>query len=88
MKPEWLRQSFLICKAWHRVIKDFQDIDGDWHPIGEEWQFLGCMVNNYDGEVTFAERRSNDDEWQFILGDDKDRQHEVLTRITEYLEQI
>jgi hypothetical protein len=84
-RPEWLGQYFLVCNQRYRVLKAFFDTDGDEHPVGEEWRFVGNTINNYDSEVTFVVRCANGDEWQFILGDEPDRQHEVLAHIAEYL---
>lgn len=66
----------LIPGRRYSVLQDFVDCDGDLHPVGERWTFLGCNeLESGDGVSLFVSPCSG---WMFILrlvNDSRHRNH-------------
>ncbi len=71
----------------YRVAKMFQDADGDIHPSGEEWSFIGATALNKDGVQTLRVQRTNRTVWTFSLSKSVPQQQDVLEHLHEYLAQ-
>lgn len=57
--------AFLVPGKRHRVIAEFRDHDGDRHPAGEEWTFLGhSFLPHEDGMSLFV---SLDDRGEWLI---------------------
>ena len=52
---EWEMQ-FMLRRHRYRVITPFADADGDCHPAGEEWTFVGSAFSRLDDELIFFVR--------------------------------
>lgn len=71
--------------ARYRVLRLFQDADGDRHPVGEEWVLVSTGFNKFDNELELRVRDGSGGEWIIPLGWDQDRQQEVLERWSNYV---
>ena len=68
----------------YRVIKNFRDYDGDEHPIGEMWTYLGYSFAPHDDGVSiFVAIRS--DEWHIRLQWRKEEQADIIDALASYL---
>jgi hypothetical protein len=64
----------------YRVIKPFSDADGDDHPVGEEWLFIGIKFSKFDDELMICIQLSSQDEAIIPLIWREDGQQEVIER--------
>ena len=51
----------------YRVIAPFVDADGDQHPVGEEWIFVGTLFCRQSDKLTLVLRTAKDEEWTLPL---------------------
>jgi len=59
--------QFLHAGQRYRVLAEFQDYDGDLHPQGETWEFLGCCFAPHDDGLSWFVSRNGEDEWHIRL---------------------
>lgn len=71
----------------YRVIKEFDDADGAYHCVGEEWFILGSFFVPYDETLTIVIAASNGDEWEMPLCWRPELQSDVCENFTNYVEQ-
>ena len=76
-------QSLKVGRRY-RVIKEFRDYDGDEHPIGETWTFLGYNFSPHDdGLSLFVSIHS--DEWHVRLQWTPQAQGAIIDALDGYL---
>ena len=81
----WERLSLVARGQAYRVIKPFQDADGQDHPTGETWTFLGAMFNKFDNELVVCVRLPSSAEWKIPLISQADKQEDVIEHWKAYL---
>ncbi len=76
----------LQCGVKYRVIQAFTDYDGELHPVGEEWLYLGHDYNAYHDGLSLFISRDGDREWHLRLSalDNPPDVH----RLEQYLEPL
>ncbi len=82
-----LDQSHLFLKAGqrYRVLRAFTDYDGDVHPPGEEWTFLGTSFLPYDDGLSLFVSLDGRQEWQIRMQMRPEAQGEVLDRLGSFI---
>lgn len=71
--------------ARHRVIRPFVDFDGDTHPWGETWIFLGSAFAPRDDGVSLFVSLDGQDEWHIRMMWTDDQQGPVLDSFESYV---
>lgn len=79
------RHAFLEAGRRYRVTKTFADFDGDTHPAGEEWTFLGSSFLPYDDGLSLFVTLDGVREWQIRMQWRAEAQAEVLDALPAYL---
>ncbi len=69
----------------YRVIKSFRDFDGQDHPIGEEWTYLGTAFLPYDDGLSLFVSLDGDREWHIRMQDRAEEQGPILDRLQDYV---
>lgn len=69
----------------YRVVRPFADYDGDVHPVGEEWDFLGASFLPYDDGLSLFVSLDGVREWQIRLQWRPEEQGAVLDDFSSYL---
>jgi hypothetical protein len=83
---EWSWERNQLARGQtYRVSKAFEDADGDVHPVGEAWVFLGAMFNKFDDELTLCVRLPSGTEWKIPLLWRPDQQAAVIDRWSEFM---
>lgn len=83
---DW-EKTRLVRGERYRVIRPFADADGDEHPLGEEWQFLGSSFSKFDDELILYVRLKSGD-WEFPLIWNASKQQNVIECWREYIARI
>jgi len=81
---DWERGRLVRGQAY-RVIMPFQDADGQDHPVGETWIFLGQMFNKFDDELVLCVRIDGEAEWKIPLVWQANKQEDVIENWRHYL---
>ncbi len=69
----------------YRVVKAFKDFDGDEHPVGESWIYLGHnFVPYHDGLSRFVSFDAHH-EWQIRMHWTHEDQGPIIDAMTEYV---
>jgi hypothetical protein len=69
----------------YRVLRAFQDADGDEHPAGEVWTLVSTGFNKFDNELELRIKDENGSDWIVPLSWVRDRQREVLEQWSTYV---
>ncbi len=69
----------------YRVIREFWDYDGDPHPAGEEWFFLGSGFLPYEEGLSLFVSLDGREEWHVRLRWTDEEQGGVIDHLEEYL---
>ena len=69
----------------YRVIKAFTDYDGQEHPVGEEWTYLGTAFLPYDDGRSLFVSRDGEREWHIRMQDRPEEQAGILDALHEYV---
>jgi hypothetical protein len=59
--------DILVAGRRYEVISEFKDFDGDIHPVGETWEFLGYCFLPYDSGMSFFVTTDPQYEWHIRL---------------------
>ena len=70
----------------YAVIQPFTDFDGDAHPVGEEWIFLGAAFLPYDDGQSLFVSLDGEREWHIRLQWRPDRQGNILDHFERYVQ--
>lgn len=75
----------LIAGQRYVVVEEFNDFDGDSHPEGETWTFLGAsFVPHDDGQSLFVSL-DGESEWHIRLQWRDKHQGEILDQFERYV---
>ena len=82
-----LDPSHLFLKAGrrYRVLRAFTDYDGDVHPPGEEWTFLGTSFLPYDDGLSLFVSLDGRQEWQMRMQMRPEAQGAVLDALESFI---
>jgi hypothetical protein len=80
--------ELLVSGRRYEVIAEFIDFDGDIHPVGETWIFLGFCFLPYDDGMSFFITTDPEYEWHIRLLWRPDQQGSVLDNIGLYVRQV
>jgi hypothetical protein len=79
------RHAFLEAGQRYRVTRAFDDFDGDTHPAGEEWTFLGASFLPYDDGLSLFVSRDGVREWQIRMQWRAEAQGPVLDHLAAHV---
>jgi Domain of unknown function (DUF3601) len=77
--------DFLEAGRRYRVSREFRDFDGDAHPPGEEWTFLGASFLPHDDGLSLFVSLDGVREWQIRLQWRVGSQAEILDSLASYV---
>jgi hypothetical protein len=86
-KWDW-ESSMLHRQSRYRVIQSFVDADGDRHPVGEEWLFVGSTFCRYDEELTLVVRLAEGTEWKIPLVWRPEFQQETIDSFRNFIQPL
>jgi Domain of unknown function (DUF3601) len=69
----------------YTVIQAFRDYDGDDHPVGETWIFLGHNFLPYDDGLSLFVSKSGDDEWHIRMQWRPEEQGPIIDAFDRYV---
>jgi hypothetical protein len=69
----------------YRVIKEFKDFDGQVHPVGEEWTYVGTAFLPYDDGRSIFVSLDGEKEWHIRMQDRPEEQGPILDKLHEYV---
>jgi hypothetical protein len=78
----------LVRGQAYRVTRHFVDAEGDAHPVGEEWVFLGGTFNKFEDEVGIWVRLASGEEWNLPSIWTPDKQQGVIEHLREYVAEV
>ena len=70
----------------YRVIRPFTDHDGDLHPVGERWTYIGHNFVPYHDGLSLFVSIDGAREWQIRLSWRAEDQGAVIDALGDYLE--
>jgi hypothetical protein len=70
----------------YRVIRAFADHDGDLHPVGEEWTFLGSAFLPYEDGLSWFVTLDQEEEWHIRMQWREEAEGPVIDALDQYLE--
>lgn len=79
------RHSFLEAGRRYRVTKAFVDFDGDTHPPGEQWTFLGASFLPYEDGLSLFVSLDGVREWQIRMQWRAEAQGAILDALAAHL---
>ena len=77
--------AFLAAGQRYRVSAAFTDFDGDVHPAGEEWTFLGASFLPYDDGLSLFVSLDGSQEWHIRMQWRPEAQGDILDGLASYL---
>lgn len=80
--------AFLKAGRRYRVLRAFTDFDGDVHPPGEEWTFLGSSFLPHDDGLSLFVSLDGRREWQIRMQWRPEAQGAMLDSLRTYLEEV
>ena len=80
--------DLLVSGRRYEVIAEFRDFEGDAHPVGETWVFLGFCFLPHDDGMSFFITTDPVYEWHIPLQWRPDHQGAVLDNIAAFLRQV
>jgi len=69
----------------YRVIKPFKDFDGQVHPVGEEWTYVGTAFLPYDDGRSIFVSLDGEKEWHIRMQDRAEEQGPILDNLKDYV---
>ena len=72
-------------RRWYRVVKEFSDFDGDVHPEGETWLFLGHNFLPYEDGLSLFISLDGHQEWHIRMRWTSEDQGLVIDAMQQYL---
>jgi hypothetical protein len=77
--------DFLKQGKRYTVAREFRDFDGDAHPAGETWEFVGYAFLPQDDGLSLFVSRTGDDEWHIRMQLRPDAQDAILSNLGAYI---
>ena len=78
----------LVAGRKYRVVREFKDFDGDVHPIGEVWTFMGSSFLPYDDGLSLFVSPDDKCEWHIRMQWRPEQQGEIIDSLPGYIEAI
>jgi hypothetical protein len=72
----------------YRVTQSFTDYDGDVHPVGEEWTYLGYSFLPYDDGLSWFVSLDGAGEWHIRMQWREEEQAPVIDALPSYLVEL
>ena len=69
----------------YRVVKPFKDFDGQVHPVGEEWTYVGTAFLPYDDGRSIFVSLDGEKEWHIRMQDRAEEQGPILDNLKDYV---
>jgi len=69
----------------YRVTEEFRDFDGDVHPVGETWTFLGYSFLPYEDGLSLFVSLDGEQEWQIRLQHRPEGQGGMIEHIATFI---
>ena len=69
----------------YSVIKPFKDFDGQEHPVGEAWTYLGTAFLPYDDGRSIFVSLDGEKEWHIRMQDRAEEQGPILDNLRDYI---
>ena len=69
----------------YRVVHEFIDVDGDVHPVGEQWTFRGYSFVPYDDGLSLFVSFTGDEEWLIRLQDRPSAQSHIINDLEAFV---
>ena len=79
--------DLLVAGRSYEVIREFRDFEGDLHPAGERWVFLGFCFLPHDDGMSFFVATDAEYEWHIPLQWRPDQQGPVLDNVAAHVRQ-
>jgi Domain of unknown function (DUF3601). len=79
---------FLRPGTRYRVVRAFADYDGQVHPEGEEWVFVGTSFLPYDDGLSVFVKDADGQQHQIRMQWRDEAQGPVIDHFSEYLEAV
>jgi Domain of unknown function (DUF3601) len=73
-----------VGRRFH-VVRAFSDYDGDEHPVGEAWTFLGHNFLPYDDGLSLFVSKTGDDEWHIRMQWRAETQGPIIDALGSYV---
>jgi hypothetical protein len=80
--------GFLKAGERYRVRVEFVDFDGDVHPVGEEWAFLGSSFLPYEDGLSLFVSLDGSREWHIRMQWRPEAQGEIIDGLSRYVEAV
>ena len=77
--------DFLKAGKRYTVRRQFVDFDGDVHPAGEEWTFLGASFLPYDDGLSLFVSLDGSREWQIRMQWRPEAQGRIIEALARYV---
>ena len=77
--------GFLQAGRCYRVVRSFTDYDGDVHPAGEEWTFLGASFLPHEDGLSLFVSLDGKREWHLRMQWRPEAQGSVLDNLDAYV---
>ncbi|RFA27035.1 hypothetical protein CAI21_15925 [Alkalilimnicola ehrlichii] len=75
----------LVAGRQYKVIKAFTDYDGDVHPVGESWVYLGFSFLPYDSGLSLFVSLDGRQEWMLPMQLIPEEQEAVVHALEEHV---
>jgi len=73
--------GIFIPNEKYKIIKEFNDYDGDTVKFGDEWEYITYSFLPYDSGLTLFFSKNGRDEWQIRLRDHKNDQTKIINNL-------
>ena len=67
------------------MVVPFVDTDGDQHPVGEQWTYIGSWFSKFDDEVTLFVSQSDGTNLVFSLKWTPEAQQHVIEHVQTHI---
>ena len=85
---DWEHEYGMVRGATYKVIREFEDVDGDLHPIDSEWKFEGAWFSKFDNWIELFFCRSDETHWHVALDWSDEGQAKVIENPTLFMQQL
>ena len=69
----------------YRVVREFRDVDGDLHPVGESWTYLGYNFSPYYDGLSLFVALEPSGEWHIGMQLDPEAQGPIVAQFSDYV---
>jgi hypothetical protein len=72
----------------YEIVRAFTDFEGDLHPVGERWTFLGSSFAPYDDGLSLFVSLDGIQEWQLSLQWRTEQQGPIIDKLESYVQTV